>query len=157
MNYPLLLRFTGTTIGRGFAARVSFTGRFLGSESEAGWWLYGVSPSAIAESGTTLDEANAHLREALREALAWFASEAPTFEAFKVEVERFVLSENRDTAAEWQQAVETVRAGKLNLGDLPVWAAAMAVTVDVARKSEQELSPLDNSAQSELGKPAIAA
>ena len=73
MNYPLFLRFTGTTLGRGFAAKVEFDGRLLAIQEPDGWWLHGVNPSAIADCGRSLEDANTNLRESLRGALAWIA------------------------------------------------------------------------------------
>jgi len=167
MKYPLLLKFTGTTIGGGFIASVSFVGRFLGEKrddvasGDAGdspiWWLYGVNPSAIAECGNSLLEANDRLRDAIKESLAWFASEAQTFGAFKGMVEEFVRTTNEENLADWMQAVERVRAAKENLDDLPVWGAAMAVMVDVTRKREVELNATDNAPTAQLGAAKEAA
>ena len=151
MNYPLFLKFTGTILGRGFAAKVEFDGRFLGVKSEDDqWWLHGVNPSAIAEQGSSLEEANRNLRDALKEALAWFANEADDFWAFKSAVEGFVHATNDAYRLEWDEAVQRVRAGKECLGDMPIKASFLPVRVTVSEKSLGDLDPGDNSPSSEL-------
>ncbi len=155
MNYPLFLKFTGTILGRGFVAKVEFDGRFLGVKSDDDhWWLHGVNPSAIAEQGTSLDEANAQLRDALRESLAWFADQADDFTAFKTSVERFVETTNEHYFAEWNTAVQRVRAGKECIGGIPIKASFSAVSVSVSRKAIDDLDPGDNSPSSELATAA---
>ncbi len=150
MNYPLFLHFTGTILGRGFAAQVDFDGRFLGVQESGGWWLHGVNPSAIAACGVTIDEANANLRDSLKGALAWLAGEAETFEAFKAAVNRFVRTTNDDYLADWDAAVERVRATKECLSGLPIKAAFVAVDVRVVQKALAELQPADNAPSSVL-------
>ncbi|MGE3342743.1 MAG: hypothetical protein AB7L71_04835 [Vicinamibacterales bacterium] len=161
MKYPLLLKFNGTTIGRGFVASVTFTGRFVGEETEhdghTEWWLYGVNPSAIAESGERLQDANQNLRDAIKDSLDWFASQASGFVDFKARVASFVNTTNEENLSEWQEAVERVRATKATLENLPVWGAAMCATVDVLEREVTDLSPSDNSPKAELGKPASEA
>jgi len=155
MNYPLFLRFTGTTFGSGFAAKVEFNGKFLGiQDSEDGsWWLHGVNPSAIADCGKTLDEANTHLRESLRGVLAWLAGETDTFEAFEASVNRFVKTTNTDYLADWDAAVSRVRAHKECIEGLPVRAAFLNVDVRVSKKTIRVLNAADNSPSSELVTP----
>jgi hypothetical protein len=158
MNYPLFLKFTGTTLGRGFVAKIEFDGRLLGVKSDDDhWWLHGVNPSAIAEQGASLDEANERLRDALRESLAWFASQAEDFEAFQTYVERFVKTTNEDYLAEWNTAVQRVRAGKECIGGMPIKASFSAVSVSVSRKAMNDLDPGDNLPSSELATAAAAA
>ncbi len=134
MNYPLLLRFVGTTIGRGFVANVSFTGRFLGTEEADGWWLYGVNPGGIAEGGDTLEDANVRLRDALKDALAWYVAQADSFEAFHASVGRFVNAANAPNLVDWEEAVLRVRATSGGLSELPRWSAQTPVTVAVTRR-----------------------
>lgn len=151
MNYPLFLRFTGTTLGRGFAAKVEFDGRLLAvQDADGGWWLHGVNPSAIADCGSSLEDANINLRESLRGVLAWIAGEAETFQAFQAAVERFVETTNEDYLADWEAAVERVRAGRECLEGLPVKAAFVKVDVRVSPKTMSELTATDNSPRSEL-------
>lgn len=117
-QYPLLCGFRELAAGRGFIAAVSASGRALATqEADGQWWIYGVNPGAIAQSGATLQEAHANLRSTFSTYLADVAAEAQDFAAFRAEVERFFRATNESTAAEWTAAVVAVRAGRI--GDLP--------------------------------------
>jgi len=115
--YPLICGFRQVVIGKGFVASVGASGgRVLARhESESSWWLCGVNPGAIAESGTTLLEAHARLMQTFAAYLVDVAEDAKDFSEFKAEVERFFKATNVPTEEEWKAAVEKVRAGTLTL------------------------------------------
>jgi hypothetical protein len=145
-NYPLLITFRGAVFGRGFVADVTATGRLMAAqEDQADWWLYGVNPGAIAAHGASLDDAHQDFRDGLQAVLFQFAAEASSFEAFKTEVERFFYATNEPTAAEWNDAVQLVRANQTRLDGLPIERADEAsVVVAVVRKSAETFTPDDN-------------
>jgi hypothetical protein len=117
-NYPLLCGFRELVAGKGFVASVAIDGRALAVEDDDGWWLYGVNPGAIAESGKTLLEAHAALLRSFRGYVAEVAGEAADFSTFKQEVDRFYNQSDPETASEWEAALAKVRAGHLALNQL---------------------------------------
>lgn len=118
MNYPLFLTYQSPIIGNGFVAEITARAQLLATQEEDGWWLYGVHPGGIAESGDTLDQAHLEMRESLRLVFADFATEADTFDAFKSRVEKFFEVTDETTVAEWKDALAAIRKqgdGSLNL------------------------------------------
>ena len=81
--------------------------------------MFGVTPSGLAESGASLTEAHLVFLNALRKVLFDIANEVPSFEEFQTRVHSFFEETNTPTAADWEKAVEEVRAGKVNLEGLP--------------------------------------
>lgn len=119
-NYPLLCGFREMVAGDGFLASVAIDGRALGVQEDDGtWWIYGVNPGAIAETGATLAEAHAALLRAFKAYTLDVASESKDFAAFDREVRRFFEQGDQETRAEWEAAVVEVRAGRLDLDPLP--------------------------------------
>ena len=74
------------------------------------WWMYGVRPAAIAESGDTPQETFAHFRKRYSEVLFDIAQEAGNFEQFKREAERFFKEEDAEENRTWDEALKAVRA-----------------------------------------------
>src|SRR5712691_4836085 len=81
-RYPLLYGLREVIIGNGFAAGVQANGRVIAEQEEKGWWIYGVNPGAVAESGSTLRDAVDNFRARFKTVLFDYAAEAPNFEAF---------------------------------------------------------------------------
>lgn len=141
MNYPLLLKYRGTTIGCGYIAEIWATARLIASQDEDGWWLYGVNPSAVAADGDTLEEAHLALRETLRLVLVDFAAEAGSFEEFRARVRQFFESSNADMTRDWVDAVAAVRAKAIGLGDLPKVSADTPIEISVELRRMQDMTP----------------
>jgi hypothetical protein len=150
MTYPLLVKFTGTFFGQGFLAEVAFDGRLLARHEDDLWWIEGVNPGAVSAEGDSLEEAHAHVREALKEVLVRFAHEARSFRSFREEVARFVHSSDDATAEEWQASVDRVRQNKECLEDLPIGSAAARVGVSVTEKTPPQVTPEDNLVKAEI-------
>ena len=110
MAWPLCFTYAGSVIGKGFVARVDLCGRLLAVPEVEGVWLYGVSPAAVAVGAPTLSDANLELRDILTKTFIDFANESDTFGAFKAKVEGFYNATD-DDAAEWQAAVDSIKAG----------------------------------------------
>jgi hypothetical protein len=117
-RYPLLCGFQEFVPGNGFVASVAMQGRALATNEGDQWWIYGVNPGGIAESGHTLLEAHAQLRAAVRRYLSDVTRQVADFDSFKAEVERFFNETDAASVSEWDAAVADVRSGKANLDEL---------------------------------------
>lgn len=142
-QYPLLCGFRGLAAGKSFIATVAASGRALATcEDDGVWWMYGVNPGGIAQSGATLQEAHKNLGATFGTYLADVAAEAENFESFHAEVERFFKATNGPTEAEWSAAVAAVRAGKINdLPGLPRAPAESYGTIQITLLSTVEEGP----------------
>jgi len=112
-NYPVMFALRDTVSGNGFLAGVTLSGRALVVREEDGkWWFYGVRPAAIAESGTTPEEAFLRFRNAYKNLLFDYASDAATFDLFRHEVESFYQQPDLEEEANWLEAFRALRSGK---------------------------------------------
>jgi len=104
-EYPLLFTYYQPVVGRGFVAEVVCHGRALMVEESAGeWFVYGVEPGGLAESGATPQEAHAFFREAYRAALFLFAEQSGSLTDFERQVARFFAQRDEEDAARWEAA-----------------------------------------------------
>ena len=111
-NHPILITLQDTISGDGFLARITLAGRTLMRQEDDGkWWMYGVRPAAIAESGSTVDEAFLRFKQAHTYALLDMVQESKSFDEFRTEVERFFNESDIDEQA-WEEALKTVRDGR---------------------------------------------
>ena len=110
-DHPILITLQDTISGDGFLARITVSGQTLIRREEDGkWWMYGVRPAAIAESGGTVDEAFLRFRQAHTEVLVDIVQVSKSFDEFRSEVERFFNQTDVDELA-WENALKTVRDG----------------------------------------------
>jgi hypothetical protein len=108
-DHPILITLQDTISGDGFLARITVSGRTLMRQEEDGkWWMYGVRPAAVAESGCTVDEAFLRFRQAHSQVLLDMVQESKNFDEFRAEVERFFNETDVDERA-WESALKTVR------------------------------------------------
>jgi hypothetical protein len=111
-DHPILITLQDTISGDGFLARVTMSGRTLMRHEEDGkWWMYGVRPAALAESGCTVDEAFLRFRQAYTEVLFDIAQDSTSFDQFRTEVERFFNEGDADEQS-WEEALKSVRDGR---------------------------------------------
>jgi hypothetical protein len=111
-EFPLIYTYHDDVAGAGFLVRVTLCGRALMVEEEpSAWWLYGVEPGALAESGDTPREAHSAFRSAFRKYVHDVAAEAPTVDALRRELERFCSDKGADTSDDerWWAAVQHLR------------------------------------------------
>jgi hypothetical protein len=109
-HHPLLFSFRDAITGDGFLGGVTISGRALmEQESDGQWWMYGVRPGAIAESGRTPDDAFLRFRNRFKEVLFDIAEESKTFDDFKKEIERFFNEPNEIEERRWEDALTLVR------------------------------------------------
>jgi hypothetical protein len=112
-HHPLIFTFRDSISGDGFLGGVTLSGRALMEQDEQGkWWIYGVRPGAIAESGAAPQEAFFNFRNRYKEALFDIAAESGSFDAFKAEVERFFYEEDSEEESRWEKALQAVRTCK---------------------------------------------
>jgi predicted RNase H-like HicB family nuclease len=113
-HYPVMMALRDSVSGNGFLAGVTLSGRALFVREDDGkWWVYGVRPGAIAASGNTPAEAFQNFRNAYKNALFDFASDAPTFDMFRHQVEQFYQQPDKEEEENWLGAFYALRSGKV--------------------------------------------
>lgn len=114
MYYPLMFTFRDAVSGNGFLAGVTLSGRALMvKEGDEDWCIYGVRPAAIADTGTTPEEAYLRFRNRYKDVLFDIAEASPDFEAFKREAERFYYEPDVEEEQRWEESVKALRCGKV--------------------------------------------
>ncbi|OFV97070.1 MAG: hypothetical protein A3H94_00885 [Acidobacteria bacterium RIFCSPLOWO2_02_FULL_60_20] len=112
-TFPLLFTYQDTVAGQGFLAGITLSGRgLMVQENDGEWWMYGVRPGAIAESGQTPKETYLRFRNRYKEVLFDIANESSTFDEFKQEVERFFYQPDREEEQRWEDALKELRGGR---------------------------------------------
>lgn len=112
-EHPMIITLQDAVAGNGFLAGVTLYGRaLLRREDDGKWWMYGVRPAAIAESGQTPEEAFLRFRTVYKETLLDIAEETSTFADFTSEVNRFFDEPDADDedARLWDKSLEAIRA-----------------------------------------------
>ncbi len=112
-GHPLLFTLQDAVSGRGFLAGITVHGSALMQLEDDKWWMYGVSPGAIAESGATPEEAFLHFRNRYKEVLFDIAGECSDFATFEAEVRGFFDAVDEEEKRHWDKALELVRANPL--------------------------------------------
>ncbi len=152
-NYPVMFMFQDAVSGNGFLAGVTLTGRALmRKEADGKWWVYGVRPGALAETGTTPEEAFLRFRKSYKNVLFDMAEGAPDYQLFRETVETFYFQPEEDEEKSWQEAFEAIRSGAFVpdeefFGKLPKEAPETRPTVlHVVRldTQAQRYKPTDN-------------
>lgn len=116
MNYPLLFTVRDVVNGEGYLAGITLYGRAVAvKEDDGNWWLYGVRPGAIADYGTTPQEAFQKFRNRYRNLLFDIAEETADFNQFKAEVEKFYGQPNPEEETRWSDAFREIRNGKTEI------------------------------------------
>ncbi len=113
VNHPIMITLRDAISGNGFLSGITLSGRALMREEDGKWWMYGVRPAAIAECGSTIEEAFLRFRNRYKEVLFDLAQENVTFDDFKAAVERFFYEADKDNEDEcsWEQGLKAIRAG----------------------------------------------
>ena len=112
-DYPVMFTVRDTVSGNGFLAGVTLTGRAVMCKEEDGkWWIYGVRPGAIAESGTTPQEAFLRFRNSYKNVLFDYASCAAKYENFRDAVDAFYHQPDNEEEARWMSAFKALRSGE---------------------------------------------
>lgn len=111
-EYPLMFTLRDVVSGDGFLAGVTVSGRVLMvEEDDRDWWAYGVRPTAIADHGSTPQEAFHQFRNRYKTLLFDIANDSRDFASFKNEVERFYAQPNEEDERRWEAAFWNIRKG----------------------------------------------
>ncbi|MGB6876283.1 MAG: hypothetical protein WBD87_09645 [Candidatus Acidiferrales bacterium] len=152
MNYPVMFTLRDAVSGNDFLAGITLSGRALMMREDNKWWIYGVRPAAIAESGNTPEEAFLRFRNAYKNVLFDFAEDAPNYELFRSAVEQFYLQPDKDEEAHWLAAFNALRCGKA-IPNEPFFAGLpkqdpgtrpTQITVERLDKKNTRYTPTDN-------------
>lgn len=149
--YPLLFARHELIEGNGFVARVAVSGRALLTDEEGEVWVEGINPGGFAASGKSPSEALAEFGTAFRAVLFDVAADAKSFEEFRAEVHRFFEETSVPALREWEEAVQQVRAGRLDAEWLAKRPADTKLGIEVAEVSQPAAT------NNELGEAALAA
>lgn len=151
VHHPLLFTFRDAISGDGFLAGITLSGRILMIEEDGKWWVYGVRPGAIAESGESPRESLVHFRNRYKEVLVDIAGECRTFDDFKGEVERFFWEPDLEEERRWDSAITELRSKDLAplaaLSDLPREVPERRpsqITVERLDTTNRRFMPTDN-------------
>jgi predicted RNase H-like HicB family nuclease len=113
-EHPIMLTLRDAISGNGYLAQVTVSGRALMRQEDDGkWWMYGVRPGGIAESGATIEEAFLRFRTSYTEVLFDIAEENQNFEDFRTEVERFFYECDEEDQCLWDNALSRIRKNDL--------------------------------------------
>jgi predicted RNase H-like HicB family nuclease len=112
-DYPVMFTVRDVVSGNGYLAGVTLSGRAImcKEEEDGKWWVYGVRPGAVAENGSTPEEAFGRFRNTYKNVLFDMAEESPTYEAFREAVENFYYQPDPDEEERWEAAFKAIRTG----------------------------------------------
>ncbi|HEX3553369.1 MAG TPA: hypothetical protein VIA62_09070 [Thermoanaerobaculia bacterium] len=150
-RYPLLFARRELVEGNGFVARVAVSGRALLTDEDGDFWVEGINPGGFAANGESPSEALAELCSAFRAILFDIASDTESFGDFRATVQKFFDETNAPALREWEEAVQQVKAGKLNAEWLAKRPADTKLGVDVVEVRQPAAT------NNELGEAALAA
>ena len=108
--YPLMFTFRDTISGNGFMAGITLSGRLTAELEDGEWWMYGVRPSALSETGENPPVAFSKFRTRYEHVLFDLAEEAKDFESFRALVEAFYNEPNPEQETRWEEAFQLIRA-----------------------------------------------
>ena len=111
-RYPLILTFTYTVNGDGYAARVTGGTRLLAHHADGEWVCSAVSFGGVETRGATLLEAQDLFLAEVRDVIVESAS-GVGFDTFEREILSIARSLDPDTADSWSAALEEFRRGAL--------------------------------------------
>jgi len=113
-HYPLMFTLWDAVSGNAFLAGVTLTGRALMvKESENDWWIYGVRPAAIAETGSTPEEACLRFHNRYKKVLFDISEESSDYEVFKKSVEDFYFQPDVEEETRWEDARKALRGAEV--------------------------------------------
>lgn len=113
-EHPIMLTLRDAVSGDGFLAGITVTGRALiRKENDGKWWMYGVRPGGIAESGMTIEETFLRFRNRYKETLFDIAHENHQFDDFKTEVERFFYEADEEDERRWEDSLRAIRTNNV--------------------------------------------
>jgi hypothetical protein len=112
-DYPVMFTVRDTVSGDGYLAGVTLTGRAIITREDDKWWVYGVRPAPIAESGETPQEAFLRFRNSYKNVLFGFAGCSTKYENFREAVEQFYHQPDQEEEKRWVAAFCAIRSGEV--------------------------------------------
>jgi predicted RNase H-like HicB family nuclease len=113
-DYPVMFTVRDAVSGNGYLAGVTLSGRaVMCQEDDGSWWVYGVRPGAIAETGDTPEAAFLRFRNTYRNLLFDLAEESETYDTFRAAVEEFYYQPDPDEEERWELAFKAIRSGSI--------------------------------------------
>jgi hypothetical protein len=112
-DYPVMFTVRDTVSGNGFLASVTLTGRAIMCYEDGKWWMYGVRPAPIAESGDTPQETFLRFRNSYKNVLFDFAECSAKYENFREGVEEFYHQPDQLEEDRWTNAFRAIRRGEV--------------------------------------------
>lgn len=150
-HYPLLFARREKVEGNGFIARVAVSGRLLLTDEDGEFWVEGINPGGLAASGSSANEALAQFCLDFLAVLFDIASDARNFDHFREQVQRFFNDTSEPALKDWEEAVQQVKAGQVDVDWLTKRPAETCLGVEVTLFSQPAATNND------LGEMALAA
>ena len=149
--HPLMFTFRDVVSGNGFLAGVTLSGRVIAEQEDGEWWIYGVRPAGIAETGENAPDAFSKFRTRYTHILFDIAADANNFESFRAEVERFYHEACTEQERRWEDALRLIRSNGIEpekpFSDLPREKPEMRptqITVERLDVANKRFMPSDN-------------
>lgn len=162
---PFMFNFREAVSGNGFLAGVTISGgRSLMLKEDGEWWMYGVRPAGLAETGATPLETFLRFMERLKAVLFDIASETKSYEEFKASTERFLQEACEIEEKRWNAAQQLLKTGEIepdpaflaSFPELPKESPELrptsmgVVRLDGKSDKENRFSPSDNVTHTQL-------
>ena len=115
--YPLIFKFSRPVKTDNFHVAIAAQGRILMKQEFEKWWVYGVTPGSIAESGRTPTEAYYNFLNSFWGVVADISNEQQDCHSFISALNEFIKAGSAEDEKEWQEARNAVRSGQLSDSD----------------------------------------
>lgn len=140
-EFPLVYRLQVPIFGRGFIAGVEVRGHaLLVHEDDGTWWVSGVQPGGLADTGDTPASAYAAFRNGLVMVLIDSQAQTDSYAAFSADVHRLLNQVSDADRVRWTEARDRLRAGAAVtepfLANLPRAAGEIACGGKVVRLND---------------------
>lgn len=114
IHYPFLFNFREAVSGNGFLAGVTVSGgRALMLLEDGEWWMYGVRPAGLAETGETPQETFLRFMKRLKDVLFDIAADTHSFEEFRAGAEKFLNEADNEEERRWNTAQQQLKSGTI--------------------------------------------
>lgn len=157
--YPIIFTFNEVVEAVGFKAAVNVRGRAIAVFEDGEWWLHGVEPGGLSESGDSLDEAGKSFNRGFREFLEDAAFGSGSFDDFERQVREIFHQKDDFDDKRWHRAVDEIRLVEqvdpksfANTARLP---AEAELFVDILRL-DQTAKTADSRSRVEMAFPTAA-
>jgi hypothetical protein len=115
--YPLIFKFTRPIKTDNYHVVVSTRGRILMKQEFEKWWVYGVAPGGLAESGESPKEAYFNFMNSFWEIIQDISCEQQDYFSFMNDTNSFIKTASHPEEEEWQEARNTVRSNQMESDD----------------------------------------